>query len=257
MKRDFQDKTFTLCYEHKEFREYITGIPDLEECPEKEIIDVNYEGIKLDSLFKSSSLDILVNIEHQSSINNDIMFRNLRYYVNTKNKHKKPTRLYIFHTGQRLAPIYYIYDDQVLHLPYLKQTYENDGVETFKRIKNKLNHNKTIHPSDIFDLIWLPTFRNMIISEEFLKEYVDITKQLKNNKFYTLLIQVVFGWVNLLTDNEETIEYATEGLKMMSTNSIEFKKYIATAIAEREINKLLAEKDKEINELKQKLAQKE
>jgi hypothetical protein len=255
MKRDFQDKTFMLCCEHQKFKEYITGIPDLEECPQKEIIDKNYTGIRMDSLSKSPSLKILVNIEHQSTISNQIMFRNLKYYVDTRYKHDRETRLYIFHTGLRLTQNCYIYDNQVLHEPYLVQTYENDGTKTFKKIKNKINDNENIHPFEIFDLIWLPRFNNLEINDKFLNEYVDITKQLKDNEYYDLLSRTVFGWVNLLTSNEKTIKNATEELEMMSIESPEFKEYIATAIAEgrenrleeknKELERIIAQKDKE------------
>ena len=248
MKRDFQDKTFILCCEYPKFKEYITGIPDLEELPQKEIIDNDYTGIRMDSLSKSPSLNILVNIEHQSSIRNPIMFRNLKYYVDTRYKHNMESRLYIFHTGQRLAPKCYIYGKQVLHKPYLVQTYEKDGTKTFKKIKNKINDNKNIHPFDIFNLIWLPRFNNLEINDEFLKAYVDMTKQLKSNEYYNLLSKAVFGWINLLTANEETITYATEELDMLSTKSEEYKEYIATAIAEGRENRL-EEKNKELEQI--------
>ena len=47
--------------------------------------------------------------------------------------------------------------NQIYHFPFLKQTYEQDGIETFKKIKNKIKNNETT-PFDIFDFVWLPKY---------------------------------------------------------------------------------------------------
>lgn len=171
MKKDFQDKTFELCNEYIEFRQYLTGISDLEECPKKQIVMDDFNRIIMDSLYFSRSLNVLVNIEHQSTITNSIMFRNLKYHVTTKDKYQKPVQLHIFHTGLRIAPKKYEYDGQIIHYPFLNQTYGKNGIETFKKIKNKISNNETT-PYDIFDLVWLPRFGELEINEEFLKKYI-------------------------------------------------------------------------------------
>lgn len=210
----------------------------------------------MDSLFISPSKNILVNIEHQSKISKRIMIRNLRYYTNTKHKYKKEIQQHIFHTGREIAPKYYIYDNQILHIPYLKQTFERNGMETFKLIKNKLKYNKKILPSDIFDLIWLPHFSELNINDDFLKEYVDTIHLLGKNKFYPLLEKTTVGWIDRLAKNEKTINYMKEKLNMMSINSPEFRDLRATAIYEKEMeireNKI-KEKDNEIKELKKEI----
>lgn len=249
MKRDFQDKIFDMCCEYKEFREYITGIDDFEECPRKHMIKDDFERMMRDSLFRSPSQDILANIEHQSTITNPIMLKNLRYYTNTRYKYKKETQQHIFHTGRRIAPKYYIYDNQLIHIPYLKQTYEYDGIETFKIIKDKLNNNEKILSPDIFDLVWLPHFGKIKINDQFLKEYIDIVSKLEKNRYYAFLKTTTIVWIDRLTNNEKIKEYLKEKLNMMSITSPEFKDLRATAIYERKIEekeKIITEQTQEI-----------
>ena len=181
MIRDFQDKLFELCCEYQEFRQYITGIDDLEECPKQQIVLDDFNRIMLDSLYISRNLDVLVEIEHQSSITSQIMFRNLKYHVNIKDKYQKPLQLHIFHTGLRIAPREYEYDNQIFHIPYLNQTYAKNGIETFKTIKNKIKNNETT-PYDIFDFIWLPRQSQLEINDDFFSVYLETTFKFNDNR---------------------------------------------------------------------------
>ena len=251
MTRQFQNNLFQLCKEDQKFSEYITKIPDLEECPHNEIINENFKRITMDSLFRSPSLDILVNIEHQSQISNAIMFRNLKYFVTTKDKHQKEVKQYIFYTGKNPVPTWYIYDEQVYHHPYLKQTCLYDGLETFKNIKDKINNNQYISPFDIYDLVWLPCFGKIETDNKFLKEYINIISKLKTHKYYYLLEKAVFGWSMKINPDKEIIEYLKEKFDMIPIDSPEFKEFLTSAINERELEKkdeIIAEKDEIINE---------
>ena len=156
----------------------------------------------MDSLYESPSENCLVIIEHQSNITNTIMSRNLKYHVNTRDKYKKPVQLHIFHTGRRIASRKYEYDNQIYHFPFLKQTYEQNGIETFKKIKNKIKTNATT-PFDIFDFVWLPQYGKIERNENFLREYIDITSKLKNHKYYDLIERTTVGWVDKLSRNDK------------------------------------------------------
>ena len=253
MKRDFKDKTFALCNEYPEFRQYLTGIGDLKKCPQKEIIKDDFERLMLDSLFYSPGKDILVDIEHQSQISDKIMFRNIKYHVNTRDKYNKELRLHIFHTGPKKAPNNYMYDEQIFHFPYLNQTCLRDGIKTFNRIKNKVENNQKISYDDIFDLVWLPCFGKIEINDHFLREYIDITSQLKYDEHYDLLKRTTRGWIETLTKNKEIINHLKEKLDMMELNSPEFAEYIATARDERELrekDEIIKQKDEEIKQIK-------
>lgn len=243
MKRDYHDKIFQLCNEKKELRLYLTGIDDLRKCKSKEMIKDDFERMIMDSLYESPSKNCLVIIEHQSNITNKIMYRNLKYHVNTRDKYGKPVQLHIFHTGHRIAPRKYEYDNQIYHFPFLKQTYEQDGIETFKKIKNKIKNNETT-PFDIFDFVWLPQYRKIERNENFLKEYIDVTSKLKDHEYYDLIEKTTVGWVDKLSRNNKPINYLKEKLDMMSINSPEFSDLRATAIYERTLD--------ELNELKEK-----
>jgi hypothetical protein len=252
MTREFQDRLFQLCKEDRKFGEYITKIHDLEECPNNEIINEYFEKITMDSLFRSPSLDILVNIEHQSQITNSIMFRNLKYFVTTKDKHKKEVKQFIFYTGKKQVPTWYVYDKQVYHQPYLMQTCLHDGLETFKKIKNKVNTNQNISPFDIYDLVWIPCFGKIETDNEFLKEYIDIISKLKTHEYYNLLERVVIGWAVKINIDKEIIEYLKEKLDMNPLDSPEFIELITTATNERELEKkdaIIAEKNIQIKEI--------
>ncbi|WP_407421683.1 hypothetical protein [Methanobrevibacter sp.] len=260
MKRDFEDKIFQLCSEKKEFRSYLTGIDDLKKCKSKEIIKDDFERMIMDSLYKSPSQNCLVIIEHQSNITKKIMRRNLKYHVNLREKYQKLVQLHIFHTGLRIAPRKYEYDNQIHHFQYLKQTFEQNGIETFKKIKNKIKNNETT-PFDIFDFVWLPKYGKIERNKNFLKEYIDVTSELKNHEYYDLIEKTTVGWVDKLSRNDETINYLKERLGMMSIDSPEFRDLRATAIYERTVDELnelkekyaeLKENKEELNELKEK-----
>ena len=234
----FQDKTFKLCKEYEEFRKYVTGIENLEEYEDKEIVKDDYEKILLDSLFTDEKEEIIVNVEHQSGLSQEIMHRNLGYRVVLKNKKFKKTVLqYIFFTGTRIVPETYTYDDQVCYFPIFIQTCKKDGEKIFKTIKDKIKSKKKISSDDVFDLIWLPTFGKLTINDEFLEEYVEVTNQLKNNKYYEFLKVTVSGWIKRLARNEKTEKKLMEKLNMINIDSDEFKSYLATAAYERELQR--------------------
>lgn len=72
---DVEDQLFIICMSGiEEFPNYITKISDIENKYDSRVISSSFENLNLDSVRQKSNGD-LINIEHHSSINDDLMMR--------------------------------------------------------------------------------------------------------------------------------------------------------------------------------------
>ena len=99
--KDVEDMLFILSMSKvPAFPQYITGYDDFTGPFNSRYISSDFKNLNMDSL-RCRSNDTLVNIEHHSSINENLMRRNYKYSTTIFEATGKKVYLYIYYTGER------------------------------------------------------------------------------------------------------------------------------------------------------------
>lgn len=171
---DVEDQIFIICMsEIEEFPKYITKISDIENKYDSRVISSSFENLNLDSVRQKSNGD-LINIEHHSSINDDLMMRDYGYCVSLHKASKKSVMPFIFYTGKLPVERVHYLNDLMFFSPVWFITQEINGNVLLNNLKYKIFNQKKWDAYDILDFIWIPTFYNDLQMEDLLLELLKL-----------------------------------------------------------------------------------
>lgn len=98
-KFDAEDTIFNNCMnDFSEFPSYITGYDDIKGHFSKKHMSPAYKNLNVDSVFQREN-NSLLNIEHHSILNPDLMKRDYNYMVTLFEASKQNVEPFIFNTG--------------------------------------------------------------------------------------------------------------------------------------------------------------
>lgn len=171
---DVEDQIFIICMsEIEEFPNYITKFSGIENKYDSRVISSSFENLNLDSVRQKSNGD-LINIEHHSSINNDLMMRDYGYCVSLHKASKKQVIPFIFYTGKLPVERVHYLNDLMFFSPMWFITQEINGNALLNNLKYKILNQKEWDAYDILDFIWIPTFYNDLPIEDLLLELLEL-----------------------------------------------------------------------------------
>ena len=97
IRRDAEDEIFIICMsELKEFPEHITKLDDIIGKYDSRYISKSYKNLNLDSIMERKNKN-LINIEHHSNINSDLMRRDYEYCITVHAASKRYVKPFIFY----------------------------------------------------------------------------------------------------------------------------------------------------------------
>lgn len=153
---DVEDEIFIICMsEIDEFPIYITKISDIHNKYDSRVISSSFENLNLDSVRERANGD-LINIEHHSSINDELMRRDYGYCVNLHKASKKQVNPFIFYTGELPVEKVHHLNDLMFFSPIWFITQEINGNALLNNLKYKAFNQEEWNVYDILDFIWLP-----------------------------------------------------------------------------------------------------
>ena len=171
---DVEDEIFVICMsEIEEFPNYITKISDIVNRYDGRVISSSFENLNLDSVRERANGD-LINIEHHSSINDEIMRRDYGYCVSLHKASKKQVTPFIFYTGELPVDKVYHLNDLMFFSPIWFITQDINGNALLNNLKYKTFNQDEWNVYDILDFIWLPTFYNDLSIENLLLELLGL-----------------------------------------------------------------------------------
>ncbi|MBQ6813339.1 MAG: hypothetical protein IJP12_01745 [Methanobrevibacter sp.] len=170
-KKDAEDILFILSMSKVPgFPQYITGYDDFIGPYESRYISSDFKNLNMDSV-RCRSNHTLVNIEHHSSINENLLRRNYKYSTTIFEATGKKVYPYIYYTGESPIGNEVVYMNETNFFnPGWYCTYKIDGTKIFNNLKYKINNDEELNDFDILDLIWFPKYKtNMSIKESIYK----------------------------------------------------------------------------------------
>ena len=171
---DVEDEIFIICMsEIEEFPIYITKISDIHNKYDSRVISSSFENLNLDSVRETANGD-LINIEHHSSINDELMRRDYGYCVSLHKASKKQVNPFIFYTGDLPVEKVHHLNDLMFFSPIWFITQEINGNTLLNNLKYKAFNQEEWNVYDILDFIWLPTFNNDLSIEDILLELLGL-----------------------------------------------------------------------------------
>ena len=228
---DVEDEIFIICMsEIEEFPTYITKISDIENKYESRVISPSFKNLNLDSVRQRSNGD-LINIEHHSSISDDMMMRDYGYCVSLHNASKKQVNPFIFYTGKIPVDKVYYLNDLMFFSPMWFITQEINGIALLNNLKYKTFNQEKWNVYDILDFIWLPTFYNDLSIEDLLLELLELFSHIiADDSLLDIAKRCLELWVGNRIKKSRNKEFIRDVLNMSELVQRPFEEVLEEAI---------------------------
>lgn len=228
---DTEDEIFIICMsEEIDFPKYITNFDDIAGKYDTRYISESYRNLNLDCVRIRSNGE-LVNIEHHSIINPDLMRRDYEYFTTVYAATKAKLDQFIFYTGKLPVPKVLYANETMSYNPQWFITQNIDGNKRLNNIKYKTDKQLELNSSEIFDLIWLPTFRIDMTRKECVLEISKLYKDIiASPKLLRIAKKCLKLWVGRYIEDSEELKQAARGLKMSELKIIPFEEQLRKAI---------------------------
>lgn len=237
-KFDAEDTIFNNCMnDFSEFPEYITGFDDIEGHFSKKHMSPAFKNLNVDSVFQKKNND-LVNIEHHSDINSNLMKRDYNYMTTLVEASKQKVYPFIFNTGKIPSKRVVFANDVMFFNPTFFNTREIRGKVTLNNLRYKIKNKEELTQHDALDLIWLIKTNIDVDREELLHHLaVDIWAKAVAPKWMLDAIRKnLILWGKKYLVNKKIIEEFKGALKMsrLEVKSFEEQMRIAGIAGELE-----------------------
>lgn len=228
---DVEDQIFIICMsEIEEFPNYITKFSGIENKYDSRVISSSFENLNLDSVRQKSNGD-LINIEHHSSINNDLMMRDYGYCVSLHKASKKQVIPFIFYTGKLPVERVHYLNDLMFFSPMWFITQEINGNALLNNLKYKILNQKEWDAYDILDFIWIPTFYNDLPIEDLLLELLELFGHIiADDSLLDIAYRCLELWIGNKIRKSKNINFIKEVLQMSELVQRPFEEVLEEAI---------------------------
>ncbi len=158
IRRDAEDEIFIICMSKlKEFPQHITRLNDIIGKYDSRYVSKTYKNLNLDSVLEREDKSLL-NIEHHTTINSDLMRRDHEYCITIHAASKRYVKPFIYYTGELpIKKVEYV-NNTMFFNPTWIETRKIDGNIRLNNLKYKIEKQEPSTVHDIIDLIWLPKY---------------------------------------------------------------------------------------------------
>lgn len=230
-KFDAEDTIFNNCMnDFEEFPAYITGYDDIVGHYPVKHMDPAFRNLNMDSIRRRKN-GRLLNIEHHSILNSNLMRRDFTYVTTVFEASKLFVEPFIFNTGPiPLKKVEYI-NDTMFYNPTIVNTCEIRGIVRLNNLRYKINHKEELAQSDALDLIWLVKTNIDIDREDLLHELaVDIwAKAVAPRWMLDAIRKNLILWAKKYLKNKDIIKEFKEVIKMSKIEIKPFEEQIRIA----------------------------
>lgn len=228
---DVEDEIFIICMsEIEEFPRYITKARDICNKYDSRVISSSFENLNLDSVRERSNGD-LINIEHHSSINEDLMRRDYGYCVSLHKASKKQVNPFIFYTGKLPIEKVHRLNDSMSFSPMWFITQEVNGNALLNNLKYKAFNQEKLNVYDILDFIWIPTFYNDLSIEDLLLELLELFNHIiVEDSLWDTAKRCLELWLGRWIRKSENKKFIMEVLNMSELVKRPFEEVLEEAI---------------------------
>ena len=230
-KFDAEDTIFNNCMnDFDEFPAYITGYGDIEGHFPVKHMDPAFRNLNMDSIRQRKNKS-LVNIEHHSILNSDLMRRDFNYITTIFEASKQIVEPFIFNTGPvPLKKVEHV-NDTMFYNPTFLNTCEMRGIVMLNNLRYKIKYKEELSQSDSLDLIWLVKTNIDIDREELLCELtVDIWANAVAPRWMLAAIRKnLILWAKKYLKNKDIIEEFKRVIKMSKIEIKPFEEQIRIA----------------------------
>ena len=230
-KFDAEDTIFNNCInDFDEFPAYITGHDDIVGNFPVKHMNPAFRNLNMDSIRQRKNGN-LVNIEHHSVLNSDLMRRDYNYITTIFQASKQIVEPFIFNTGPiPLKKVEYV-NDTMFYNPAFVNTCEMRGTVMLNNLRYKVKHKEELTQSDGLDLIWLVKTNIDIDREELLRELtVDIwAKAVAPRWMLDAIRKNLILWAKKYLKSKDIIEEFKRVIKMSKIEIKPFEEQIRIA----------------------------
>ena len=231
IRRDAEDEIFIICMsELKEFPEYITKLDDIIGKCDSRYISKAYKNLNLDSVRQRTDKS-LINIEHHSNINSDLMRRDYEYCITVHSASKRYVKPFIFYTGELpIKEVEYV-NNTMFYNPQWIKTRKIDGNIRLNNIKYKIEKQEPSTVHDIIDLIWLPKYQIDQTIEDTVLLCIELWKDMIADEWILNIAKKCLKlWVGRYIEDEKQLKKAAGGLIMSALELRPFEEQLANVI---------------------------
>ena len=231
IRRDAEDEIFIICMsELKEFPEHITKLDDIIGKYDSRYISKSYKNLNLDSVMERNNKN-LINIEHHSNINSDLMRRDYEYCITVHAASKRYVKPFIFYTGELpIIEVEYA-NNTMFYNPQWIKTRKIDGNIRLNNIKYKIEKQEPSTVHDIIDLIWLPKYQIDLTIEDTVLLCIELWKNMIAEKWLLDIAKKCLKlWVGRYIEDEKQLKKAVGGLIMSALELRPFEEQLANVI---------------------------
>ena len=223
---DVEDEIFIMCMtEMEEFPYYITNFSDIIGKYDNRLISLDFKNLSLDSVRERLNGD-LINIEHHSFINSNLMRRNYQYSVILHSNSGRHIHPFIFYTGDLPVERVIYLNDLMFFNPNWFITKEIDGNIRLNNLLYKKNQHIKLNIQDCFDLIWMPKFKTDMEFEECILKCINLLKGLlMDDKIRSLVERSYLLWLGRCVKDDEKLKVAKEVFNMSALKVRPLKMY--------------------------------
>ncbi len=245
-RRDVEDEIFIICMTGiKEFPQYVTKFNDIVGPYESRFISSDFKNLNLDSV-RIRKDNSLINIEHHSTINENLMRRDYEYAVTLFRATGKKVHPYILYTGdlpikkvQYMNEINYFYPEWIL-------TKEKDASVMLNNIECKIYKQEELNAYDVLDLIWLPKFYSDLAMNEVIMEIIRIFNKINASEFLLEQLQsCLILWAGRYIKDKDENEEIERRLNMSALKRRPLEEALESALIdnyiEQKTEKIMAE----------------
>lgn len=230
-RHDAEDEIFIICMSQiKEFPAHITQLNDIIGKYDSRYISKSYKNLNLDSVLEREDKS-LINIEHHTTINSDLMRRDYEYCISVHAASKKYVKPFIFYTGNLpINEIEYANDTMFFNPTWIKTQQENGNIK-LNNLKYKIEKQEPSNNHDIIDLIWLPKYHLNLNMEEKVLLCVELWKKINaNEQQLNISKRCIKLWAGRYLKNKKLLKKAARGLNMSAIELRPFEEQLADVI---------------------------
>ena len=238
-KFDAEDTIFNNCMnDFSKFPSYITGYDDIIGPFPTKHMNPAFKNLNVDSV-RLRKDNTLVNIEHHSSLNSDLMRRDYNYITTLVEASKSHVEAFIFNTGPIPSKNVEYANDTMFYNPRFYNTQEVRGTVILNNLRYKIMNKDELTQQDALDLIWLVKTNIDINREDLLKELsVDIwAKAVAPRWMLQAIRKNLILWAKKYLRDKTIIKEFKEALKMSKIEIKPFEEQIRIAAISGELER--------------------
>ena len=231
IRHDAEDEIFIICMSQlEEFPEHITKLDDIIGRYDSRYVSESYKNLNLDSVRQRKDKS-LINIEHHSNINPDLMRRDYEYCISIHAATKKEVQPFIFYSGKLPVNEVEYANDTMFYNPVWNKTRKTNGNIILNSLKYKIEKQEECNAFDIIDLIWLPSYNIDLSIENTICECIKIYKYMITDEWLSYVAKKCLKlWVGRYIESKNQIKKAAGGLGMSALELKSFEEQLANVI---------------------------